>query len=59
MEAGFIGFIHKNYFLDVANFLQPFDDAILTREAVPPRSGCSATPSSKAQEEKVASEKFH
>lgn len=59
MEAGFIGFIHKNCFLDVVYFLQSFDDAILTREAVPPRSGCSATWSSKAREEKVASEKFH
>jgi len=59
MEAGFTGFIHKNYFLDVANFLQSFDDAILTREAVPPRSGCSATRRSKAREEKVANEKLH
>lgn len=59
MEAGFIVFIHKNYFLDVVNFLQSFDDAILTWEAVPPRSSCSATQSSKTGEEKVASEKFY
>lgn len=59
MEAGFIGFIYKNCLLDAEILVQPFGDAILTQEATPPRNDSSATQSSKAWEEKVASETFY